>query len=91
MAALGLTTEPVSNVEQTSCRKERCNWDVPRFCVSYALDWSSNIEVVEIECPNVREVMQHLEQRFPAAYDSMTISALVEYRQPAAQRAVAGS
>jgi hypothetical protein len=81
----------VSNCVQTSRRKERCNWDVPRFCVSYALDWSSSVQVIQIESPNAAEVYQLMEQRFLAAYDSMTISAIVEYRQPAAQRAVAGS
>jgi hypothetical protein len=55
---------------------------VPCFCVSFALDWSSNIEIVDIECPNVVEVLHNLEQRFPVAYDGMTICAIVEYRQP---------
>jgi hypothetical protein len=36
------------------------------------------------------QVYERMEQRFPAAYDSSTITAIVEYRQPAAQRAVAG-
>jgi hypothetical protein len=69
---------------------------VPRFCVSFALDSSSKVQVIEIECPHVTEVYQHLQQRFPTRFDRMLISAILEYRQlggpaVAGKNATAGS
>jgi hypothetical protein len=72
----------VSTFEQTSYRTEESNPDVPFFCVSFALDGSSSVEVIRIESPNVTEVYQRMEQRFPTAYESMRISAIVESRTP---------
>jgi hypothetical protein len=76
----GRMLSPASTFEQTSYRK--ANSDVPCFCVSFALAWSSNIQVVEIECSKVAEILPHLQQCFPAAYEAMIINAIVEYRPP---------
>jgi hypothetical protein len=53
---------------------------VPLFCVSFALDSSSAIQVTQIECLDVTEVYQHMTKRFPVIYENMIISAIVEFR-----------
>lgn len=52
---------------------------MPLFCVSYAVDSSSLVQITRIECPKVTDVYQHMLERFGEG--GMTISAIVEYRR----------
>ena len=59
------------------------------FCVSFAPDSFSKTQVIQIDCPDVTEVMQYLQRRFPGTFDGMLITAIVEFRPPDAQQSVA--
>ena len=44
-----------------------------RPSVSFALDSCSKAQDALLECPDVTEVLQNMQQRFPGAFDSMII------------------
>jgi hypothetical protein len=54
---------------------------VPVFRVSYSLDSSSISQDIHVESANAADVYQHMQRRFPIAYEKMIITAVVEYRQ----------
>jgi hypothetical protein len=59
---------------------------VPLFRVSYAPDHSSDVQVAYIESPEAAGVLEGMKQQFTSTYEKMSINAIVESRQSAAQQ-----